>query len=421
MAGAHSEALTGTGAGSGYGANQCEETAMARLRGFTAGAVVTGLMVLGVAVPASAQTLTWSVVPSPNAGVKGSSLGGVSCVSATECTAVGSFKNSSDIYRTLIESWDGTSWTGVPSRNAGPASSDNYLNDVSCASATACMAVGYFYNSSGIERTLTESWNGTTWTVLHSPNPVTAGNNVLSSVSCSSATACTAVGNSEISDTDYRTLIESWDGTSWTAQPSRNPVVGQDYLFGVFCSAAAACTAVGVTDSTSGDFPVRTLIESWNGSTWTQTPSPNPGPGHDDILFGVSCASATACVAVGNGTQGSGASATLIESWNGTSWTVVPSPNEGSTGNDNGLADVSCVSATACTAVGSSGLDPGSTLIESWDGTSWAIVPSPDREMYGSVLAGVSCISATACTAAGYSTTKGGEDQTLIESGTASS
>jgi hypothetical protein len=420
MAGAHSEALTGTGtggAGSGYGANQCEETAMARLRGFTAGAVVTGLMVLGVAVPASAQTLTWSVVPSPNAGVKGSSLGGVSCVSATACMAVGYFYNSSDIAGTLIESWDGTSWTGVPSRNPG---SGNYLEDVSCASATACMAVGYFYNSSGIARTLTESWNGTSWTVLHSPNPVTAGNNVLSAVSCSSATACTAVGNSEISDSDYRTLIESWDGTSWTAEPSRDPVVGQDYLYGVFCSAAAACTAVGDTYSTS-TFAVRTLIESWNGSSWTVTPSPSPGPGNDDILFGVSCASATACVAVGSRSRSSGASGTLTESWNGTSWTAEPSPNEGRTGNDNALDDVSCVSAAACTAVGSSGLVPGSTLIESWDGTSWAIVSSPDRGLYGSVLAGVSCISAAACTAAGYSATKSGDDQTLIESGTASS
>jgi hypothetical protein len=151
------------------------------------------------------------------------------------------------------------------------------------------------------------------------------------------------------------------------------------------------------------------------------TPSPSPGPGNDDILFGVSCASATACVAVGNGTQGSGASGTLTESWNGTSWTVVPSPNEGSAGTGNVLEDVSCVSAAACTAVGSSGPDPGSTLIESWDGTSWAIVPSPDRGLWGSVLVGVSCVSATACTAAGYSATKSGGDKTLIESGTASS
>jgi hypothetical protein len=417
MAGTHLEALTGTGMGgacSEYRANQCGETAMARLRGFSAGAVVTGLLLLGAAVPASAQTLTWSVVPSPNVGVKGSSLGGVSCVSATECLAVGYFKNSSGFDRTLIESWDGTSWLGVPSPNPGP---NDYLEDVSCASATACMAVGYFYNSSLEARTLTASWNGTSWTVLHSPNPVTAGNNVLSSVSCSSATACTAVGNSEVSDSDYRTLIESWNGTSWTAEASRNPVPGQDYLYGVFCSAATACTAVGDTYSTS-DFAVRTLIESWNGTSWTVAPSPSPGPGSDDILFGVSCASATACVAVGSGTRSSGASGTLTESWNGTSWTVVPSPNEGSTGNGNSLADVSCVSAAACTAVGASGME---TLIESWDGTSWAIVPSPNRGLYGSVLVSVSCISATACTAAGYSSTKGGEDQTLIESGTASS
>jgi hypothetical protein len=376
----------------------------------SAGAVLAGLILLGALVPASAQTVTWSVVPSPNVGVTGSSLGPVSCASATACMAVGNFDDSSGIAKTLTESWDGTSWTGVPSPNPGPASNNNYLGGVSCISATACTAVGWSHVSESKYKTLIESWDGTKWSEVRSANPATFGGNFLSGVSCVSAAACVAVGYSVVSGSVYRTLIESWDGTSWTVVPSRNPVSGGDYLYGVSCTTAAACTAVGYTSR-------GTLIESWDGTSWTVVPSPNPSPSNDG-LHGVSCASATACIAVGS--TNSSINQTLIESWDGTSWTVVPSPNQD--GNPSILEDVSCVSATSCTAAGVYYLgNVGRTLIESWDGTSWAIVPSPNRGPYGNVLGGISCVSATACTAAGSSTTKSGVSRTLIESGTASS
>jgi hypothetical protein len=380
---------------------------MARLRPWTAGAVLTGLMLLGAAVPASAQSAAWSVVPSPNAGVAGSRLEGVSCVSAAACIAVGSYG-----VKALIESWDGTSWTGVPSPNPGSGRNTDSLNDVSCTSATTCMAVGYSY-SGEIAKTLTESWNGSRWTVLPSPNLASVGGNELSGVSCVSATACTAVGYSDITSPD-RTLIESWNGTRWTVVHSPNPTAGGDLLFRVSCTSATACTAAGYVFGSNAT--LRTLIESWNGASWNVAPSPSPGG--DDGFYGVSCVSADACVAVGNRS-----SSTLVESWNGTSWSIVPSPNPGGSNNNNGLQDVSCTSATACTAVGVSlsGSVTLKTLIESWNGTSWAIEPSPDRGIYTNYLFGISCVSATACTAAGFSELKSHVNQTLIESEAASS
>jgi hypothetical protein len=392
---------------------------MARLRKLPAGAALAGLMLLGASVPASAQALTWSVVPSPNAGVIGSTLGGVSCASATVCMAVGVFYKSDDgnaIGRTLAESWAGTGWTGVPSPNPGPADNSNSLQGVSCASATACMAVGDSQVSGSPEKTLTESWNGTGWTVLHSPDPATAEGNLLSGVSCASATACMAVGVSHLSG-PYETLIESWNGTGWTVLPSPNPpTAGGNLLSGVSCTSATACTAVGYSYVSGSAY--RTLIESWDGTSWTVVPSRNPGV--NDGLFGVSCVSATACMAVGNTASSGGVSRSLTESWDGTSWTAVP----GGDSNASTLEGVSCTSATACTAAGISGgasSFPGTTLIESWDGTSWTVVPSPSRGTGSNVLLGVSCVSATACTAAGYSDeTKPGGYKTLIESGTAS-
>jgi hypothetical protein len=189
---------------------------------------------------ASGQILTWSVSPSPNRGTGDNVLNGVSCVSATACTAAGYSINSSGVYRTLIESWDGTSWSVVPSPN--PTVRRRYLYGVSCVSATACTAAGYSTNASGVSGTLIESWDGTSWAIVPSPNPGT-GFNGLFGVSCVSATACTAAGSSSSSGT----LIESWDGTSWSIVPSPSPGSGtaSNVFFGVSCISPTACTAAG--------------------------------------------------------------------------------------------------------------------------------------------------------------------------------
>ena len=55
-------------------------------------------------------------------------------------------------------------------------------------------------------KTLIESWNGTHWSLVPSPNP--ANNPVLNSISCVSTVSCTAAGL-RFSNGAYRTLIES--------------------------------------------------------------------------------------------------------------------------------------------------------------------------------------------------------------------
>jgi len=366
----------------------------------------------------SSAALTWSVVPSPSRGTD-SLLGGVSCVSATACTAAGDYATSGGPGRTLIESWNGTKWSVVPSPNRGGSNGGSVLYGVSCVSATACTVAGAYIHTStsgGIDRTLIESWNGTNWSVVPSPNRAGAnGGSVLDGVSCASATACTAVGSDTHTSTSgsiARTLIESWNGTSWSVTPSPSPGTDSE-LNSVSCTTATTCTAVGVSTSASGARV--TLAESWNGASWSVMPIPEPGA--DSWLEGVSCVSATACTAAGfYYTTGGGHHMTLIESWNGASWSVVPSP---SPGTGSLFSGVSCVSATVCSAAGyynPTGSTRG-TLIETWNGTSWSVVPSPGRGSH-SALDGVSCVSATACSATGYYPA-GGQRKTLIESGTA--
>ena len=64
----------------------------------------------------------------------------------------------------LAEQWNGTTWT--PQTMPLPSGYDFVLNGVSCSSATACTAVGSYTSSAQLVG-LTERWNGTTWAVSY--------------------------------------------------------------------------------------------------------------------------------------------------------------------------------------------------------------------------------------------------------------
>ena len=353
---------------------------------------------------------SWRIQATPNpAGTFGSALEDVSCSSAGACTAVGFYNDGRGTALTLAERWNGTSWTIQATPNPA-GSSASVLSGVSCSSATACTAVGFYTDSTGTTRTLAERWDGTSWTIQATPRPSTAFAE-LSGVSCSAASACTAVGTFSGS-TGLVTLAERWDGTSWTIQATPNPAgSATSRLFGVSCGAAGACTAVGYSNGSSG--ALVTLAEAWDGTSWTIQPTPNPTGSATSRLFGVSCSAPGACTAVGFYRDSSGAVVTLAERWDGTSWTIQPTPNP--TGSsESTLAGVSCSAASACTTVGSS-LTNSATLAEAWDGTTWTIQATPNPSTTFAQLNGVSCSAPSACTAVGGYAKRGAAGLTLAE------
>ena len=357
---------------------------------------------------------SWTVVSSPNtSSTESNQLHGVTCASASDCSAVGTYSNNSGYEYTLIEKWDGSSWTIVTSLNIS-VSQDNQLQGVTCASASNCWAVGDYLSYNGANyywQTLIEKWDGNSWTIVTSPNTSLPQPNQLNGVTCTSASDCWAVGY-HIFGSIYRTLIEHWDGTAWTVVTSPNTSSNlSNILYGVTCTSASQCWAVGVR--CSGD-NWQTLIEKWDGSSWTIVTSPNTSSSWDNYLNGVTCTSASSCWAAGDYTDGNNYR-TLIEKWDGNSWTIVTSPNS-SAAVDNQLNGVTCASASECWAVGSifSTTSVLQTLIEQWDGSSWTIVTSPNTSAtQHNVLNGVTCASASECWAVGYSMTSG--FQTLIE------
>ena len=156
----------------------------------------------------------------------GNFLLGVTCASASECWAVGYYYNDNVISQTLIERWDGTSWTIVSSPNTS-TTDYNSLSGVTCVSASECWGVGYYFTSDNfVDQTLIERWDGTSWSIVSSPNTSTTEANVVLGVTCVSTSECWAAGYYYgLDDLISQTLIERWDGTSWAIvnSPNTNP------------------------------------------------------------------------------------------------------------------------------------------------------------------------------------------------------
>ena len=360
----------------------------------------------------------WKVqsVPYPE-GAKEDQLTGVQCPTTTACAAVGFYENSSGVTETLAERYSGATWTVEPTPNPREPAKKSYLGESWCASSTSCVAAGYSENNAGAFVTLAESWNGSEWRIQSTPNPAGARESRVYGVTCSSSTACTAVGYYVSSGGTWLTLAERWNGTEWKSQSTPAPAgATTSRLLGVSCPSSSACTATGSYENGSG--VTLPLAEAWNGSEWKVQSTPSPEGAKRSDLGGVSCTSSAACTAVGSYENGSHASLTLAEAWNGTEWKVQSTPSpEG--GRITTLRGVSCPSSTICTAVGyyvsSAGVE--STLAERWNGTEWKVQSMPGLEggEQGHLTFAVSCPSTTACTATGMSY-QSGEGRPLAES-----
>lgn len=140
-------------------------------------------------------------------------------------------------------------------------------------------------------------------------------------------------------------------------------------------------------------------------------PTPNETGELSSLLNGVSCTSSTACTAVGSGFVSDGGS-TLVEVWNGATWSIQASPSAHRS-VDSGLQSISCISATQCAAAGFEFAPRELSLIETWNGSTWSIPPSTNRKKKKvNTLMGVSC-SDNLCHAVGAS--GHASDSTLVE------
>jgi hypothetical protein len=360
-------------------------------RGGLAVASLVILMVGASAAGAQAASPAWTVAQSRNVTLSGGNIESVSCSAPTACTAVGTNLNTSGIDVTLAERWNGDSWqrqaTPNPAGDTTPSVAPTLLG-VSCPTADFCAAVGD-YESGFIQASMAEMWNGQQWTWQSFPVPTDSSGAELTGVSCTSPNFCEAVGGYLDEDTGLNvTLAATWNGTSWSLQSTVNPDPS-DFDFEQFntvsCSSPTFCVAWG---SGNAGNPGITLAEQWNGSSWqTQTV-----PSDDATVNSVSCTSRNFCGAVGLGSA---------YVWDGSAWTAQTIPDSAGSGN---LQGVSCTSRNFCEAVGEYNSSPNVVPVAAqWNGSAWTsqAAPNPANNTFAHMNA-VSCASVNSCEAGGY-------------------
>jgi hypothetical protein len=262
----------------------------------------------------------WSVqrIPDTRAAAPGT-LSDVSCT-ASGCMAVGSFTNNEHVQVAWAVRLVGGRWTdaAAPTLRGATASS---LTSVSYASSTLCIAVGGACTAAlrgdgtcsggGHAAVIADKWTPHGWTLTCVP---AAAGTILNGSSCPTPTMCLAVGQSGSSAVAAR-----WDGSTWSSHTVPTPAdIRLETLTGVSCSSASACAAVGTGARVSQDGSVTAeLAARWDGSTWAVGELPTPNG--EESQLAVSCPAAASCVAVG------GSSA---RRWDGATWSLrsVPVP-----------------------------------------------------------------------------------------------
>ena len=363
---------------------------------------------------AASGSATWVLDGGPaSLGEQGSTS--VSCPTLTYCMELP--PNQYDLNSYI---WSGGVWSTSSLVSTGGALQ---LNSVSCVSPTFCMAGGMTTTHVGGSHqetvsAVTETWNGTSWSLLANPE-ATASNAEFRGVSCASTSFCVAVGEGGVGD-----FIDQWDGSSWTESTD------QGRLTSISCPSTTSCVAVGEIGNGLDSYVLA-------DGTWTDVPVTSPGD--QNSLSSVSCVTASFCVAVGDMIFDTTPYAmSTIEIWDGSSWTISPSPNSavnlGSLpGSGVDLLGVACTSTSACVAVGSAfpigGTDanglsyPGEAIVETWDGNDWSITPTPAPMLAdgqpGVQLDAVTCVptmSNAQCVTVGSEATQSTSSTIVMES-----
>ena len=205
------------------------------------------------------------MVASPNASGSDNVLFDAAVLSATDAWAVGEYSvDGGGALRTLVQHYDGTTWTTVPSPNRLTGTNRNQINSLRGVTAIASndvWAVGYTVSYDDPYRTLIMHWNGAAWSIVDSPNYTFPGAyNALLDVSAVASNDVWAVGGAPFGDVSGRGLLLHFDGTSWSLRPGP-----PNFEFW------ASSTRSGVVATSAGDVWAVGDYDAWHfdGSAWT--------------------------------------------------------------------------------------------------------------------------------------------------------
>ncbi|MEO5952238.1 MAG: S-layer homology domain-containing protein [Chloroflexia bacterium] len=361
---------------------------------------------------------TWYEVESPNVGIADNVLEGIDGVGTNDLWSVGFYLSTEadgahNVYkrahkldawqerlergasglgrpddgtaiaiRTLIQHWNGSNWTVVPSPNIG--TNDNHLLSVNVLTANDAWASGYYLNDFGIAQSLVLHWDGTSWTQVAAPSISPYQDSELLSVEAIASDDAWAVGYSIDENGIGHPLTQHWDGTAWSVVVSPDPPNAE------YGSALRDLTIVSPTDIWAGGFLLvdrqgygleRTMAMHWDGAQWSVVSTPNIGA-YTNTFNGLDAAGPNDVWAVGSYRDSTYITHPMSQHWDGTQWSIVFVPSLDS--SDHALAAIDVVSPTDIWAVGSFGgySYAAQSFAAHWNGQVWEPMHGPDFSIY---------------------------------------
>ncbi len=338
---------------------------------------------------------TWHVQAAPE-GHHFQELVAATAISGSQAWAVGAYAGPGrDTLHPLVDTWNGTGWVEAPVEDRP----SGILYGVDAVSPSDAWAVGRYIQGT-IGLTLAEHWDGSTWTVIHTPSPRKSPSSSLDAVAAISTGDVWAVGTHSVTNGD-KALVVHWNGVKWRRVKVPNPPGDDTVRF-------TAVTAVSSTDvwaigwrERQSDRIVHTLAEHWDGTAWTIVPTPNASINSNEPT-GASAVAPDDVWMAGTYLSDSGNSYyPLAEHWDGSAWTIVPTAEPDLYRAFGGIAATSSALAWAVGGQPGVGGPTQDTLVERWDSSTWATVASENPGSAHSSFSAVTAASANRAWAVG--------------------
>jgi hypothetical protein len=241
------------------------------------------------------------------------------------CVAVGyttgDLRNGSAAESPFAESLDDDVWDVLPI--ASPPGTSSGLSSVSCSSASRCVAVGNVAPRDDPSATmpLIESFDAKRWSTATLPTAAN-GRGILYDVACTSGGQCVAVGSTEAHRTSGAALVLSSSGTIWNPDAAAMDQSGDISLTTVACLNAASCVVAGTSLASLAASPEKILARV-TATTWEKLDIISKSA----TIDAVACGDARSCLLVGSTTQNSfGYTTAVVASLSGDTWTIESTP-----------------------------------------------------------------------------------------------
>jgi hypothetical protein len=198
-----------------------------------------------------------------------------------------------------------------------------FLSQVVCPTTTSCNAAGFYNNTTGQSRPLIDTWDGSTWSAPSVPVPAGVLDAQLGAISCPNPTFCVAVGQDYDGTSDFG-IIETLSGGAWTAAETPTPgpehsPVANSFLWEVACPTPGYCLSTGEYEDLAGDYVA--IAVTLSGGTWSAVANPLPGnkstTGISSTGRTVACNSPVACVIGGRYNDTNGNQQGFLNTWTG--------------------------------------------------------------------------------------------------------